>query len=132
MPLDELEQIKENIAFYRRHRQLFVNGRFRQLQSIDPQSNEVTWSVENTDKTEFFVGFYRKLATPNSGVLNYVKLPMVDPNLTYQIDGQEKVSGAVLQHLGLRQPYQFNGANRDTAELYGDFQAHLFHIVSVE
>lgn len=132
LPLDELEQIKKNIAFYRRHRQLLVNGRFRQLQSIDPQSNEVTWSVENTDKTEFFVGFYRKLATPNSGVLNYVKLPMVDPNLTYQIDGQEKVSGAVLQHLGLRQPYQFNGANRDTAELYGDFQAHLFHIVSVE
>lgn len=132
LPLDELTQIKENIEFYQVHRQLFVNGRFRQLQSIDPCTNEVIWSVENSDDTEIFVGFYRKLATPNASILNYVKLPMINPNLTYQIDGREKVSGAVLQQFGLRQPYQFNGVNLDTAELYGDFQSHLYHIVSIE
>jgi len=102
------------------------------LKTIDPQANEVVWSVENEDQTEYIVGFYRKLALPNPGVLNYVSLPMLNPDQLYQIDGKEQVRGSVLQHFGLREPYQFDGANPDTATFRGDFQAHLFHIVAVD
>lgn len=128
----ELAAIRTNIAFYKQHRELFVNGQFQQLQPLDVTANTVAWSVINVTKTEVFVGFYRKLATPNSAVLNYLKLPMVAANQNYQIDGGAIVSGRVLQRFGLREPYQYNGANADTAELRGDFQAHLFHLVAVD
>jgi len=131
LPADELAAIKANIAFYQQHRELLVNGDFRQLRSIDPAANTVAWSVANPAKTELFVGFYRKLATPNSAVLNHIKLPTVAADQNYQIDDGPVVSGRLLQQCGLREPYQFNGANADTAELRGDFQSHVYHLVAV-
>lgn len=131
LPADELAAIKANIDFYQQHRELLVNGDFRQLRSIDPAANTVAWSVANPAKTELFVGFYRKLATPNSAVLNHIKLPTVAANQNYQIDDGPVVSGRLLQQFGLREPYQFNGANADTAELRGDFQSHVYHLVAV-
>ena len=132
LPAAELAAMQANIAFYKQHRALLTTGQFRQLKTIDPHENEVAWSVSDSAQKELFVGFYRKLAQPNTGVLNYVRLPQVDPHQQYQIDDVEIVSGAVLQRFGLREPYQFNGANADTAQLRGDFQAHLFHLVAVD
>jgi len=132
LPAPELAAIKDNIDFYRQHRELLVNGHFQQLQPLDPDANTVAWSVANADQSELFVGFYRKLATPNTSVLNYLKLPNVAVNRHYQIDDGPIVSGQILQQFGLREPYQFNGANADTAELRGDFQSQLYHLVAVD
>ncbi|WP_137625531.1 alpha-galactosidase [Lactiplantibacillus pingfangensis] len=132
LPAPELAAIKANIDFYQQHRELLVNGHFQQLQSLDPDANTVAWSVANADQSELFVGFYRKLATPNTSVLNYLKLPNVAVNRHYQIDDGPIVSGQILQQFGLREPYQFNGANADTAELRGDFQSQLYHLVAVD
>lgn len=132
LPAPELAAIKANIDFYRQHRELLVNGHFQQLQSLDPDANTVAWSVANADQSELFVGFYRKLATPNTSVLNYLKLLNIAVNRHYQIDDGPIVSGQVLQQFGLREPYQFNGANADTAELRGDFQSRLYHLVAVD
>lgn len=130
LPADELAAIKQNIAFYQQHRELLVNGDFRQLGSIEPDANTVAWSVANPAKTELFVGFYRKLATPNSAVLNHFKVPTVAADRNYRIDDGPVVSGQLLQSFGLREPYQFNGANAATAELRGDFQSHIYHLVA--
>ncbi len=129
---DELAAIKANITFYQQHRQLFVNGQFQQLRPIEPTANTVAWSVTNPDQTELFVGFYRKLARPNPTVLATISLPMVSAERHYQIDDGPIVSGRLLQKFGLREPDQFNGANADTAELRGDFQSHLYHLIAVD
>lgn len=128
----EVKAIKDNITFYKAHRQLLVHGNFQQLITIEPTSNEVAWAVYNDARTEMMVGFYRKLACPNTGVLDYIKLPFVDEKRHYQINDQEIVTGRLLQTVGLRKPYQFNGANADTAQLRGDFQSYLYHLQSVD
>ena len=38
------------------------------------------------------------------------------------------LSGRVLTNFGLREPYQFNASNGDTAQVTGDFQSYLFEI----
>lgn len=129
---EEVAAIKNNINFYKAHRQLLVHGQFQQLITIDSGSNEVAWAVYNDTCTEAIVGFYRKLARPNTGVLDYIKLPFVDKSRHYQINSQDIVSGRLLQSVGLRKPYQFNGANGDTAQLRGDFQSYLYHLQVVD
>lgn len=128
--LSELQrsEIRQFIKLYQQNRELLVNGHFQQLLPVSPDSNTVAWCVHNDDYTEMVVGFFRKLAQPNAGVLNYVSIPMLSEQMKYSINDQEIVSGAVLKHRGLREPYQFNGANPDTAQLKGDFQAYSYHI----
>jgi alpha-galactosidase len=42
------------------------------------------------------------------------------------------VSGRVLQKFGLREPYQFNASNPDTAQISGDFQSYLYQIKTID
>lgn len=127
---NEKKNIKKNVAFYKHHRDLLVNGHFQQLLPFTHDQNTVAWGVVNDEKTEAFIGFYRKMAEPNPSVLEYLKVPFVDENKIYQIDDQEKVSGKVLQRSGLREPYQFDGVNGDTAQVQGDGQAWMFHLLA--
>ncbi|WP_057823716.1 alpha-galactosidase [Lapidilactobacillus concavus] len=129
---EERRAIMQNISFYKKNRQLLVNGHFQQLMSVDPQTNTVAWGVYNNDRSEAFIGFYRKLARPNAGVLHYFKVPFLDAQLKYQINAEETVSGEILKNFGLREPYQFNGANEDTAQAVGDFQSFIYHLVAIK
>lgn len=38
------------------------------------------------------------------------------------------VSGKMLASFGLREPYQFNASNANTAQVAGDFQSYLFEL----
>ncbi len=125
---DERIAIKQNIAFYKAHRQLLVNGHFQELLPFGQKRNTIAWAVVNDERTEAFIGFYRKMAEPNPAVLEYLKVPFVDENKVYLIDDRERVSGRILKNSGLREPYQFDGVNGDTAQIEGDGQAWLFHL----
>lgn len=125
----EKEAIKEQIKFYQEHRQLLTHGKFQQL--IEGHDNETAWGVIDSRQQEGIIGFYRILAKPNSAVLEYLPLPFVSETKTYQINGQARVSGRFLKQVGLKKPYQFNGANQGQAQLIGDFQSFIYHIVEV-
>ena len=129
---EEKVAIKDRIVFYKDHRDLLVKGKFVQIYNPLTEGNEVSWAVVNDDKTEVILGFYRKLAKANPPALDYIPLPFVDESKTYLINGAEQASGAVLKQFGLRKPYQFNGANHSQAELEGDFQSYIYHLVAID
>ncbi len=125
----EKASIKTQISFYREHRQLLTHGTFCQL--MEAGHNEVAWGVSDAQEQEAVIGFYRLLGKPNGAAVDYLPIPFVSEEKIYQINGQEKVSGRFLKHIGLKKPYQFNGANHDQAQLIGDFQSFIYHIVAV-
>jgi len=128
---DEQKQIiKENIKFYKENRELLLHGRFQQLLNLDPSSNVVSWGVTNSNKTESFIGFYRKIAQPNSSVVRHVKVPFLTDDLHYLTDNGGRISGRVLKNVGLLEPFEFNGANLETAQVSGDYQSWLYHLIA--
>ena len=123
---EEKNQIKNWIRWYKENRKLLVNGTFDQLLKFDPSQNTYAWSVSNSNKQ--IVGFYRKLARPNETLDQYLPLKHLNDHQKYQINFDQMVSGRVLQKFGLREPYQFNASNPDTAQISGDFQSYLYQI----
>lgn len=128
----EKKEIKNSISFYKKHREILVHGEFFQLLDPFEETNEVSWGVVNSDKSEAIIGFYRKLAMANPPALEYLKVPVLSDTKTYLVNHTEKVSGKVINHFGLRKPYQFNGANHHQAQLKGDFQSYIYHIVEYD
>ena len=58
--------IKEQIKFYKEHRQLFQFGRFVRLRSVY-DTNYTVWMVINKSNTKALLGYFQKLAIPNPG-----------------------------------------------------------------
>lgn len=127
---EEKNQIKNWIRWYKENRKLLVNGTFDQLLKFDPSQNTYAWSVSNSNKQ--IVGFYRKLARPNETLDQYLPLKHLNDQQKYQINSDQMVSGRVLQKFGLREPYQFNASNPDTAQISGDFQSYLYQIKTID
>jgi alpha-galactosidase len=129
---EEKAAIADQIASYKQHRDLIMNGTFVKLISpFEGNKNEMAWAVVSEDKTEALVGFYRVLAEPNNRPFDYLQLPFLDESKHYEIEGREQVvAGSLLASLGIRKPYQYNGANDATYELKGDYQSHLFHLTA--
>ncbi|KRM40521.1 alpha-galactosidase [Lactobacillus hamsteri DSM 5661 = JCM 6256] len=120
------DQIKNHIKWYKENRDLLVNGNFKQLIPLN-DNNKYAWVV--SDNKEKIVGFYRKLAKPNDTLDRYFVLKDLDQDKTYEVNDNLIVGGRILQNFGLREPYQFNGSNGDTAQVTGDFQSYLYKIV---
>lgn len=127
---EEKNQIKNWIRWYKENRKLLINGTFDQLLKFDPSQNTYAWSVSNSNKQ--IVGFYRKLARPNETLDQYLPLKHLNDHQKYQINFDQMVSGRVLQKFGLREPYQFNASNPDTAQISGDFQSYLYQIKTID
>ncbi|WP_308554766.1 alpha-galactosidase [uncultured Lactobacillus sp.] len=121
----ELSAIKKHIAWYKKLRDLLVNGEFNQLLPIGDDKNIYAWSAGN--KAEQVIGFYRKLAKPNETLDHYLKLNNLDLKAKYHFNG-EVLSGKLLTEVGLRLPYQLNGWNQAMAQLSGDFQSFVYHV----
>ncbi|MDT2757214.1 alpha-galactosidase [Enterococcus asini] len=124
----EKAQIKEQIAFYKAHRQLLAQGQFVQLIDKYPQKNQVCWGVVNEDQSELIVGLYQKLATSNPVANAWLPLNYLDDTMDYRINDQESVPGRVLRNFGLCKPFEFNAANHGTYQVGGDFQSSIFHL----
>ena len=108
-----------------------MNGIFDQLLKFDPSQNVYAWSVSNNNNKQI-IGFYRKLARPNESLDQYFPLNHLNSHKQYQINGRQTVAGRVLQKYGLREPYQFNASNPDTAQVSGDFQSYLYQIKAID
>jgi alpha-galactosidase len=79
----EKAAIKNQIIFYKEHRNLLQFGTFYRIKNPF-EENVCIWMVVNRDQTEALLGYYQKLAKPNPG---YEKLPVVgvDSSKKYQV-----------------------------------------------
>ncbi|MFH5811270.1 alpha-galactosidase [Companilactobacillus sp. FL22-1] len=121
---EDKECIKQQIEFYKDNRQLLLHGKFRQVLDLNPESNEVAFGVKNSES--IFIGFFRKMTKPNSAVKRYLPISFIDENRRYVINNETSVSGSVLKYSGLLEPYEFDGANSETAQVSGDYQSWTY------
>ncbi|OOM13904.1 alpha-galactosidase [Clostridium saccharobutylicum] len=128
---DELNEIKDQVSEYRKRQKLIFSGTFSRLKSPFC-GNETAWQVVSKNKEEVLVGWYKVLAKPNQRNQSYLKLVGLEKDYYYSVSNDDTIhSGAALMNMGIRLPYDFNGANQETAQISGDFQSELFTLRKV-
>ena len=138
MSPEERDAVKDQVAFYRAHRQLFQYGRFlRLLSPFEGDGNHTAWMVASEDGRNAVVGYYRVLNHANRGP-EYVRLRGLDPAATYRVrtwpqtpdqadDGATLRGGDELLNAGL-----VLDADRWAGAAEGDFWARLFVLDAVD
>ncbi len=128
---DELEQVKAQIAFMKKHRELIqIDGTFYRLRSPFCH-NEAGWITVSSDQKEALAGFYQRLNKVNASLLRF-RLAGLDPDQLYQIRfdicGEQRVwtsFGDALMHAGI--PV----SREDLDRLGGDFASIVYEITAV-
>ncbi len=133
--LDEEERaaVADQIAFYRRHRELFQRGRFIRLVSpFKGDPDRVAWMVVSDDRQRAVVGMYQILGRPDPGP-ERLRLAGLDPSASYAVSAwpgfEDRLSrgnigernGAELMRAGLVLDLE-----RSETVVRGDFWARLF------
>ena len=112
---------REQIAFYKRWRELLQFGTFYRL--LSPfEGNEVAWMVVSADRHQAIVGYYRILQEVNAAYRR-VRLAGLDPDVRYAFSGTDLVRyGDELMNVGLITTDSSSGA----ASGAGDFFSRIF------
>ncbi|NLM13513.1 MAG: alpha-galactosidase, partial [Epulopiscium sp.] len=119
---EELEQIKEQIKYYKRYRKLFQQGVFYRIKSPF-EGNDTAWMVVSEDKTEAIAAYYQRLNKVNASWLRY-RLAGLNPDMLYKVSGFGKTEtyyGSELMYAGLV-------IDRKRFKAIGDFASVLFNI----
>lgn len=132
---EERSEVREQIAFYKRWRELFAMGRFLRLRSpFEGDGNETAWMVVDDDRKTAIVGHYRVLARPSPGPRR-LTLRGLDPASTYRVeewqagDGRTQtpavssMGGDALMNAGLALELTVEPAGMRGP---GDFRARIF------
>ncbi|MBC2305349.1 alpha-galactosidase [Listeria booriae] len=115
---ETLDAVQQDIALYKKHRQLIQFGRFSRL--ISPyESNFAGWSFTAPNQEESLVFFFRILGAASEPFLR-LQLRDLNPEYTYAI-GDTTYSGEELMKFGLY-------LNPDMS---GDFQSKVLHLKRV-
>lgn len=101
LPQAELAEIKEQVAFYKKYRQLFQFGKFYRLENADTATDNVyDWEVVNDDKSTAILARFQILNGANPAYIR-IYFAGLDPEKQYTVnDGNEKFSGAELMNAG--------------------------------
>ncbi len=78
----EKREVKQQIQFYKEHRQIFQYGRFYRHQA--EKTNKVHWQVLSKDGSPGIAGFYQTLATASEGS-DYLPLKGLEPKAFYRL-----------------------------------------------
>jgi alpha-galactosidase len=135
---DERAQVTDQIAFYRRHRELFQRGRFIRLDGpFDGDRDHVAWMVVGDDSRRAVVGTYRILGRPDPGP-ERLRLRGLDPDARYAVSTwpttDDRLSRA---NVGERSGTELMAAglvidlDRWETVARGDFWARLFVLEAV-
>ena len=130
---DDHARVREQVAWYKRHRELFQFGRFLRLRGPDDlDGNETAWMSVAPDRRRAVVGWYRVLARPLPGP-SLLRLRGLDPDARYSIgvwpDADDELVRANAQVRGgddLMRVGLFLDDHAWEAQARGDFQARLF------
>ena len=97
----EKEEIKDQIAFYKKHRSIFQYGQF--TRRISDKSNKVTWSCTRKDGKEAVAGFFQTMVNASEGC-DLLQVSNMKPGIAYTIETNPqnlyiKRFGALLKHV---------------------------------
>jgi alpha-galactosidase len=131
---EEQAQVRDQITFYRQHRELFQFGRFHRLE--DPGSGDrrsAAWMTVAPDRSNAVVGVYALLNRPSPGA-HRVRLRGLDPAHEYRVSAWPAVSDdpVAAGNLGPRSGAELMAAGlildrtRHAAARLGDFWSRLF------
>jgi len=132
--LDEADRaaVRDQVAFYVAHRDVFQRGRFVRLRSpFEGDGNETAWLVVSDDRRRAVLGHYRMLERPVPR-FDRVRLRGLDPAATYRVrpwpaspgSGQAARGGDELMTVGLA----IEPADPVTGFGRADFSARLFDL----
>jgi alpha-galactosidase len=129
----ERTEVRDQVAFYRAHRELFQFGRFVRLRNpFEGDGNETAWMVVSEDRRRAIVGFYRVLNRPAPGV-DRLPLRGLDRALDYRISVWPASDDAVSRANNVTRggdDLEGNGllfdVERHEAAQHGDFWSRLF------
>ncbi len=126
---DEKEEIRDQVRFMKKYRQLIQFGTFYRLQSPFA-GTETARMVVSEDKKQAIVGYYRVLQEINAP-FRRLKLQGLSPDRLYAISGKEEQEyGIELERAGLVLTDASASENRDGRN-EGDYLARLFVLNAV-
>ena len=115
---EEKAAIKEQVAFYKKHRQLFQYGTFIRL--LSPfVGNDTAWMYVSEDKQEAIVFYFRVLAEASAPLIT-LKLEGLAADTLYQM-GKNKIGGDELMQIG----FYIDPA------LSGDYATQMVHLTAI-
>lgn len=115
---EEKAAIKEQVAFYKKHRQLFQYGTFIRL--LSPfAGNDTAWMYVSEDKQEAIVFYFRVLAEASAPLIT-LKLAGLAADTVYQMEGY-KIGGDELMQIG----FYIDPA------LSGDYATQMVHLTAI-
>lgn len=131
MSPEEQQQVKEQTAFYKEHRQLFQFGKFYRIDNpFANGGNVMSWEVVSDDQQHAIAARYQILNRPNTG---YIRLYLkgLDPDTKYTVNGgSEQFYGDELMNAGLFVSdilHETHGTDQSA-----DFNSKLFVIDAVK
>ena len=134
---EERAAVVDQVAFYKRHRELVQRGRFLRLVSpFKGERDRAAWMVASDDRQRALVGMYQILGTPDPGP-ERLRLAGLDPEVIYTVTGWPASSDRLVQaNTGQRSGAELMGAGlvldleRSATVDRGDFWAQLFVLES--
>ena len=127
---EEIEEVKEQIAFMKEYRSLLQFGTFYRLKSPF-EGNEMAWMAVSEDKKTAVVGWYRVLNVVNDRFTR-VKLQGLNENFCYENsrDGS-RVYGDELMNMGLNTSDATAGQTPDDQAPCTDFESRIYILKAV-
>lgn len=106
---EELDEMKEQILFIKKHRRLTQQGRFTRLAS--PFEGYITaWQFASVDQDELLVCMFRRYA--KAGAENeFIRIRDVDVNAWYEDEDGKHYHGSALKQIGLLPHFPFGDAS---------------------
>ncbi|OON97639.1 MAG: alpha-galactosidase [Candidatus Epulonipiscioides saccharophilum] len=99
----DLEQVKGQIAFFKKYREIIQLGDFYRL----TQGNFYSWLVVSPNKKTAILGYYKILASPNPSIKK-INLVGLDANFKYSCNGKSYF-GDELMNVGMILETEFTG-----------------------
>mgnify|MGYP001011145201 FL=1 len=96
---EELAEVREQIAFYKRHRELIHNGTFYRLQSPFKGDGQTAWMVVSQDQNTALLGTFKVLNQVNRSHQR-LQLKGLAADKVYRLEGRA-YTGAELMRVGL-------------------------------
>jgi alpha-galactosidase len=135
---EELETMKNQISFFKKHRELFQFGTFYRLESPFEHQGNTSWMVVSQDKEEAIFCYYKVLAVPNPP-LKRVQLMGLQNDREYHINDKTYM-GDELTRIGFNLEPGFSGCmpgvsytgRCNPGKDRGDFTSQLFLIKAVK
>jgi len=139
MSAEERREVADQVAFYKKHRQLFQRGRFIRLRSpFEGAGNEVAWMVLSEDARQAIVGHYRILNRPSPGP-GRLRLRGLDATASYRVstwpasgDAPDLADAIVRGGDELMSAGLPLGAAGSGSAPGGDFQARLYGLEATD